>query len=60
MHLTCLIVDDEPNAVNLLEMFIRQNTGWTIPASATTRAKPSPSSKTIAQTSFFSISICLT
>jgi two-component system, LytTR family, response regulator len=30
MHLTCLIVDDEPNAVNLLEMFIRQNTGWTI------------------------------
>ena len=26
----CLIVDDEPNAVNLLEMFIRQNTNWDI------------------------------
>jgi len=32
MSLRCLIVDDEPNAVNLLEMFIRQNTGWDIPA----------------------------
>jgi two-component system, LytTR family, response regulator len=30
MNLTCLIVDDEPNAVNLLEMFIRQNTDWMI------------------------------
>jgi DNA-binding LytR/AlgR family response regulator len=30
MNLRCLIVDDEPNAVNLLEMFIRQNTGWEI------------------------------
>jgi DNA-binding LytR/AlgR family response regulator len=28
MNLSCLIVDDEPNAVNLLEMFIQQNTGW--------------------------------
>jgi len=28
MSLRCIIVDDEPNAVNLLEMFIRQNTGW--------------------------------
>jgi two-component system LytT family response regulator len=28
MNLRCLIVDDEPNAVNLLEMFIRQNTSW--------------------------------
>jgi two-component system LytT family response regulator len=28
MRLRCLIVDDEPNAVNLLEMFIRQNTSW--------------------------------
>jgi two-component system, LytTR family, response regulator len=28
MNLRSLIVDDEPNAVNLLEMFIRQNTGW--------------------------------
>ena len=24
----CLIVDDEPNAVSLLEMFIQQNTSW--------------------------------
>jgi two-component system LytT family response regulator len=32
MSLRCLIVDDEPNAVNLLDMFIRQNTGWDIPA----------------------------
>jgi two-component system LytT family response regulator len=28
MNLRCLIVDDEPNAVNLLEMLIQQNTGW--------------------------------
>lgn len=28
MNLSCLIVDDEPNAVDLLEMFIRQNTAW--------------------------------
>ena len=28
MSLRCLIVDDEPNAVSLLEMFIRQNTSW--------------------------------
>jgi two-component system, LytTR family, response regulator len=28
IRLRCLIVDDEPNAVNLLEMFIRQNTSW--------------------------------
>ncbi len=30
MNLRCLIVDDEPNAVNLLEMLIRQNTSWLI------------------------------
>ena len=30
MNLRCLIVDDEPNAVNLLEMLIRQNTPWDI------------------------------
>jgi two-component system, LytTR family, response regulator len=30
MNLRCLIVDDEPNAVNLLEMLIRQNTTWDI------------------------------
>ncbi len=28
IRLRCLIVDDEPNAVNLLEMFIQQNTSW--------------------------------
>jgi two-component system, LytTR family, response regulator len=28
MRLQCLIVDDEPNAVSLLEMFIQQNTSW--------------------------------
>jgi two-component system LytT family response regulator len=32
MNLRSLIVDDEPNAVNLLEMFILQNTGWNPPA----------------------------
>jgi DNA-binding LytR/AlgR family response regulator len=32
MNLSCIIVDDEPNAVNLLEMFIRQNTGWDLRA----------------------------
>lgn len=30
MNLRCLIVDDEPNAVNLLEMLIRENTGWQV------------------------------
>ncbi|MBN9385358.1 MAG: response regulator transcription factor [Chitinophagaceae bacterium] len=28
MTLRCLIVDDEPNAVSLLEMLIEQNTSW--------------------------------
>ena len=28
MNLRCLIVDDEPNAVSLLEILIRQNTEW--------------------------------
>lgn len=28
MNLTCIIVDDEPNAVNLLEILITQNTKW--------------------------------
>lgn len=30
MNLRCLLVDDEPNAVNLLEMLIQQNTGWQV------------------------------
>jgi DNA-binding LytR/AlgR family response regulator len=32
MNPRCLIVDDEPNAVNLLGMFIQQNTSWEIMA----------------------------
>lgn len=28
MNLSCIIVDDEPNAVNLLEILIHQNTRW--------------------------------
>ena len=32
MNLRCLIVDDEPNAVSLLEMLIQQNTSWEIPS----------------------------
>ena len=32
LKLRCLIVDDEPNAVNLLEMFILQNTSWELMA----------------------------
>ena len=32
MNLNCIIVDDEPNAVNLLEVLIAQNTKWTLVA----------------------------
>jgi len=28
MNLSCIIIDDEPNAVNLLEVLISQNTKW--------------------------------
>jgi two-component system LytT family response regulator len=28
MSLSCIIIDDEPNAVNLLEILIKQNTKW--------------------------------
>jgi len=28
MNLSCIIIDDEPNAVNLLEILIRQTTQW--------------------------------
>ncbi|HZX57393.1 MAG TPA: LytTR family DNA-binding domain-containing protein [Mucilaginibacter sp.] len=28
MNLSCIIIDDEPNAVNLLEILIRQTTEW--------------------------------
>jgi len=40
MNLRCLIVDDEPNAVNLLEMFIKQNTGWGVRRNAMMRGSP--------------------
>ncbi|MCC8426530.1 LytTR family DNA-binding domain-containing protein [Mucilaginibacter sp. UR6-11] len=30
MSLSCLIIDDEPNAVKLLEILIGQNTKWTV------------------------------
>ncbi|MCW3465303.1 LytR/AlgR family response regulator transcription factor [Chitinophaga nivalis] len=30
MSLTCIIVDDEPNAVKLLELHIRETTGWQV------------------------------
>jgi len=32
MNLRCIIVDDEPNALNLLEMFIQQTTQWQLMA----------------------------
>jgi len=28
MSLSCIIIDDEPNAVNLLEILVKQNTKW--------------------------------
>ena len=28
MNLSCIIIDDEPNAVNLLEILVQQNTRW--------------------------------
>jgi len=30
MNLTCVIIDDEPNAVNLLEILVQQNTKWRV------------------------------
>jgi two-component system LytT family response regulator len=32
MSLSCIIIDDEPNAVNLLEMLIQQSTQWHLKA----------------------------
>lgn len=32
MNLSCIIIDDEPNAVNLLEILIRQTTEWQLMA----------------------------
>jgi two-component system LytT family response regulator len=32
MSLSCIIIDDEPNAVNLLEMLIQQSTPWQLKA----------------------------
>src|ERR1700749_2156511 len=30
MNLSCIIIDDEPNAVNLLEILVQQNTKWQV------------------------------
>jgi two-component system, LytTR family, response regulator len=30
MNMSCVITDDEPNAINLLETFIHQVTSWDI------------------------------
>lgn len=30
MSLTCMIIDDEPNAVNLLEVLVKQTTNWNL------------------------------
>lgn len=30
MSLSCIIIDDEPNAVNLLEILVKQNTQWQV------------------------------
>jgi DNA-binding LytR/AlgR family response regulator len=32
MNLNCIIIDDEPDAVNLLELLIKQSTTWTLKA----------------------------
>jgi two-component system, LytTR family, response regulator len=32
MNLSCIIIDDEPNAVDLLEMLIQQTTSWSLVA----------------------------
>ena len=32
MNLSCIIIDDEPNAVNLLEMLVQQSTQWQLKA----------------------------
>jgi two-component system LytT family response regulator len=32
MNLTCIIIDDEPDAINLVELLIKQSTTWTLKA----------------------------
>lgn len=32
MNLSCIIIDDEPNAVNLLEILVQQSTQWQLKA----------------------------
>lgn len=32
MNLSCIIIDDEPDAINLVELLIRQSTTWTLKA----------------------------
>lgn len=32
MNLSCIIIDDEPDAVDLLELLIKQSTEWELKA----------------------------
>ncbi|HZZ76462.1 MAG TPA: response regulator, partial [Puia sp.] len=32
MNLTCIIIDDEPDAIALVELLIKQSTNWTLKA----------------------------
>ena len=32
MNLTCIIIDDEPDAIDLVELLIKQSTTWTLKA----------------------------
>jgi len=32
MNLTCIIIDDEPDAIDMVELLIRQSTTWTLKA----------------------------
>ena len=32
MNLSCIIIDDEPDAINLVELLIKQSTNWTLKA----------------------------
>jgi two-component system LytT family response regulator len=32
MNLSCIIIDDEPDAIHLVELLIKQSTGWTLKA----------------------------
>ena len=30
MNLSCIIIDDEPDAIDLVELLIKQSTTWTL------------------------------